>query len=230
MGRVVLVSTSYKEQEELEEVYAAHKTNLFTFETTASFAQEASFWSAVDVLILHVPEDPVIQAAFLARLREKLPSTLRVIIMTAQMNTPILQLSQSLQRVRILKLPVNGYVLYRTLIDVTTDYPPGQQQAHPRYLTDLSIQVSSDLKSLQAEARLKNLSIGGAYFETALTAPPFASGDLIRLSIVMPGNKRYEFDAKIVWRRSQESPGVLGYGCAFLNKEQVYDSLLSHME
>lgn len=234
MFRVVLVSTSFHEQELLEAVYAENDTGQFSFETTASFGQEAVFWTHVDVLILLVPVDPQLQKAFLDRLPTVSRKT-KLIILTEQFTPLLMQASQIFQGVRLMKAPVNGYALYRALIDITTNYPVGQQQVHPRYLTDLPIQVVSDLKGLRMTARMKNLSVGGAYFEVseelALAGPAkkLTRGDLIRLAIQMPAGKKYDFDAKLVWTRPSLADAIEGFGCAFLNKEQVYDSLLSQV-
>ncbi|MBX3018320.1 MAG: PilZ domain-containing protein [Bdellovibrionaceae bacterium] len=236
--RVVLVDTSYEHQQRLEDVNEAHTSGQYTFETTASFAHDAAFWAAVDVLVLHVPDEPMIQGAFLEKLKAQVGPKTRVIIMAPQMNPALIAVSHQFPKVRLMKLPVTGYALYRALVDITTDYPRGQQQVHPRFLTDLAVEVVSDLKSVKSPARVKNLSISGAYFETVETTEAqavFVVGDLVRMAIALPTGaaggvpKAYQFDARIVWQRPLEDGQGIGYGCAFLNKEQVYDELLAQV-
>lgn len=232
-ARVVLVDTSYEHQQGLEDVNETHTSGQFTFETTASFAQDAAFWAGVDVLVLNVPDDPMIQGAFLDKLKAQVGTKTRVIILAPQLNPALLQISHHYPKVRLMKRPVTGYALYRALIDITTEYPLGRQQVHPRFLTDLAVEVVSDLKSVQRTARVKNLSISGAYFETDEVVPGFAKGDLVRLAIELPvagaAPKGYQFDARIVWLKALEEGRGTGYGCAFLNKEQVYDELLAQV-
>lgn len=230
--RVVLVDTSFEHQEGLEEVHRAHDTGEFTFETTSSFATDAADWADVDALILNVPDDGMIQAAFLDKLRAQVTLKTRVMILAPQMNPSLIQISHHFPKVRLMKKPVTGYALYRALVDITTDYPAGQQQVHPRFLTDLTVEVVSDLKSIKRTARVKNLSISGAYFEAPEANAAFAKGDLVRLAIAPApggGSKTYQFDARVVWTRPLEKGAGTGYGCAFLNKEQVYDELLAQV-
>lgn len=238
MARVVIVSTSFEEQTKLEEMLALHRGGHhgsaehggtpFSFETTVSFGQEPEYWTNVDVLVLRVFEDPALQFAFLHKL-ETVNKSVRLIILAESFSPQLMQVSQVIPRVRLLKLPVEGYTLYRSLIDLTTDYPPGQTQIHPRYLTDLNVDVVSDLKSLKRDARMKNLSIGGAYFEVTESSASFQKGDLIRMGVEIPAKRRYDFDARVVWVRSGPQGDVVGYGCTFLNKEEVYDSLLAQV-
>lgn len=228
MARVVIVSTSFEEQLMLEEMQARHDRELFRFETTVSFAQEADYWSHVDVLILRIFEDPALQFAFLHRL-EAVHKSVRLIVLTDSFSPQLMQVSQVIPRVRLLKTPADSYTIFRTLVDITTDYPPGQTQVHPRYLTDLNIGVVSELRSLKREARMRNLSIGGAYFEISESTASFEKGDLIRMSVHIPSKRNYEFDARVVWVRSENENSVVGYGCIFLDKEEVYDSLLAQV-
>lgn len=228
-ARVVVVSTSFAEQEGLEEINNNHESAQFVFETTSSFAQDSSFWAGVDVLILNVPNDGMVQAAFLDKLKSQVGTKTRVIILAPQINPSLIQMSHHFPKVRLIKQPVEAYDLFRAVIDITTDYPIGQQQVHPRFLTDLHVDVVSDIKSLRKSCRVKNLSVSGAYFETEVTNPTFAKGDLVRMSIGLPHGKTYELDAKIVWTKSLSDLGQLGYGCTFLNKEQVYDQLLAQV-
>lgn len=232
-ARVVLVDTSFEHQERLEDVHETHASGQFTFETTASFAHDPAFWSGVDVLVLHVPDEPMIQSAFLEKLKTQIGPRTRVIILAPAINPALIAVSSQYPKVRLLKLPVTGYELYRALVDITTEYPLGQQQVHPRFLTDLPVEVLCDMKFMKLSARVKNLSISGAYFEISDIGSTFAKGDLVRLAIQMPtgasASKSYAFDARIVWIKALSEGGGTGYGCAFLNKEQVYDELLAQV-
>lgn len=220
----------------LDEVFSHHyNTSQFTFETTVSFGQPAHFWfqSPPQVLILNMPEEPSMQAFYFEKLRSDLPVNLRIIFLCSAMTQGLMEASTLFERVRLIKTPVTGFFLFRALIDITTDYPPNEQQIHPRYLTDQSIKLHLVNGGPTIEAQMKNLSIGGSYFEIQEVTPSFSVEDTIRMTVELAGVRGYQFDARIVWRKADikvdGSKNVIGYGCAFLNKELVYDSLLSQV-
>lgn len=231
----MIISNSLHEQEMLQEVYSHHNSGQFTFETTASFGQAAHFWfqSAPQVLILNMPEDPALQHFYFEKLKSDVPVTLKIIFLCAAMTPGLMESSTLFERVRLIKTPVTGFFLYRALTDITTDYPPNQQQIHPRYLTDQEILVHSvDENSGSVQAQMKNLSISGAFFEVLESTPSFKVEETIKLSIELVGLRVYQFDAKVVWRKTEggeDGKTRVGYGCAFNNKEDVYDSLLSQV-
>lgn len=236
MGKVLIVSTSLQEQEMLQDVYSHHNTGQFTFETTASFGQPAHYWfqSAPQVLILNMPEDPSLQAYYFEKLRSDMPVSMRIIFLCAAMTQGLMEASTLFERVRLIKTPVTGFFLYRAMIDITTDYPPNQQQVNPRYLTDLPVLLRSEREkgAPSIEAQMKNLSIGGAYFEVEETSPTFNVEEGIKMTVELAGIRSYQFDARIVWRKTEtaaDGRNKMGYGCAFLNKEDVYDSLLAQV-
>lgn len=219
----------------LQEVHSHHNTGQFTFETTASFGQPAHYWfqSAPQVLVLNLPEDPSLQAYYFEKLRSDMPVSMRIIFLCSAMTQGLMEASTLFERVRLIKTPVTGFFLYRAVIDITTDYPPNQQQVHPRYLTDQNVLVrSNDGSGASLEAQMKNLSIGGAYFEIFESSPTFEIEESIKMTVELSGIRSYQFDARVIWRKSEvavDGKNKVGYGCAFANKEEVYDSLLSQV-
>lgn len=229
MIRVILISTSYELQEGLAKVNASHSPGRYNWETTASFAQEPAFWANVDLLILDIPADALIQSAFVEKLKAQVPHDKRLIVLAPVLHPVLLQISQAFPKVRLIKMPAEASAIYRTLVDLTTAYPQGYQQIHPRYLTDLSATIVSDVKAIRIEATIKNLSVGGAYFEIVESQPTFQDGDLVRMSIGSAGSKTYAFDAKLVWAKPVPIHNSYGYGCSFLSKDQVYETLLAQV-
>ncbi len=235
MGKILIISNSFQEQEMLLEVYSHHNTGQFTFETTASFGQPAHYWfqSQPQVLILTMPDDPALQNYYFEKLRSDVPVNLRIIFLCPAMTQGLMEASTLFERVRLIKTPVTGFFLYRAVTDVTTDYPPNEQQIHPRYLTDQQIRLHLVNGGSQVEAKMRNLSISGAYFEIEENTPTFKIEDTVRMTVELAGIRGYQFDARIVWRKAEVKVdggvNTMGYGCSFLNKEAVYDSLLSQV-
>ncbi len=231
MKRVLIISTSLDEQHKIEEVAQFHNPGGLAVETTASFAQDITYWTtqAPDVLILELPEDDVLQAYFFTKLKKDVQASQPLIVLCKVISAPLMQLSNYFSKIRMLKTPVDGFALYRTLTDLTQEYKPGQQQAHPRYLTDQQIEVHSDFHNGHLKASMKNLSFSGAYFETEDKTFQVKTGDFLKLSIMMgPASKQYVFDVRVVWSKVQES-GATGYGVTFVDKEDVYNHLLKNI-
>lgn len=231
MGKVLIVSTSFDEQKKLEEVYHHHNTGQFTFETTASFGQDASWWALQPptALILVLPDDEQLLNYYYEKLKNDVPRQTRLLFLAPAITPGLMQISSLFEKIRIIKTPVVPFFLYRSLVDLTTEYPEGHQQVHPRYLTDQDVEIFSDLKVKRATGHMRNLSIGGMYFELQELIPSFQIGDLIRISVDLKGIRSYQYDAKIVWSKPLQSQGATGYGCTFLNREQVFDTLLSQV-
>ena len=140
-----------------------------------------------------------------------------------------MQLSMHFSKVRMLKMPVDGFGLYRSVVDLLQEFKAGARQAHPRYLTDQTVEIYSEIPNTKIRAVMKNLSLSGAYFETEETSFQMNSGDFFKLSILMGNpNKQYVFDIRVVWSRKKES-GAIGYGVTFVDKEEVYNHLLKHL-
>lgn len=231
MGKVLIVSTSFDEQKKLEEVYVHHNSGQFSFETTASFGQDASWWAlqAPTALVLVLPEDEQLLNFYFDKLTKDVPRSTKILFLANTISPGLMKVSGLFSRVRIIKLPVQSFFLYRSLVDLTTEYPAGRGQVHPRYLTDQSIQVTSDLRSKTTTGQMKNLSIGGMYFELNEQIPSFQTGDLVRVGIGLAGIRSYEFDAKVVWTRPSHNQEATGYGCTFLNRDQLFDTLLTQI-
>jgi hypothetical protein len=231
LKRILIISTSYDEQSKIEEVAQYHNPGGLVLETTASFAQDITFWTtqAPDVLILHLPDDSLIQGFFFTKLRKDVPPSQPVVFLCSTISAAVMQLSQQFSKVRMLKMPADGFALYRAVNDLLQKFKEGQKQIHPRYLTEQSVEVSSDHKIGKLAGQMKNLSLSGAYFESDGVDLVLESDDLVKLSILIgEPAKQYVFDVRIVWVKPQSS-GSTGYGVTFVDKEEVYNNLLKNV-
>ncbi|PWU19325.1 MAG: hypothetical protein C5B49_05985 [Bdellovibrio sp.] len=220
-----------REQEMLNEVLEHHGADVFTFETTASFGQDVTFWTLQNwaALVLVLPDDEVLLPHFLQKLKNTVPRSLNLLLVAPTLTPQLMQTTSLFTRMRVVKSPVDGFSLYRNLIDLTTVYPAGMIQTQPRYLTDQQILVVSDFKNKESPGQMRNLSTGGIYFEISELVPSFLPGDLIRIMVDLQGLNSYQFDAKVIWSKPLANADVTGYGCAFLNNEQVYDTILARV-
>ncbi|PIS12151.1 MAG: hypothetical protein COT73_00010 [Bdellovibrio sp. CG10_big_fil_rev_8_21_14_0_10_47_8] len=228
MKKVLVISTTLDEQETIEDIALHHSPGSMSVETSASFGQDITFWStqAPDVLVINLPEDDLLQGYYFTKLRKDVLKTQPVLFLCSTISASLMKMSTNFSKVRMLKTPVDGYALYRTLIDLTAEFKDGQRQVHPRYLTDQVVEVRSDYHEGKAAGVMKNLSMGGVYFEIEEKGFEIKPGDMVRLSVfVGRPQKLYVFDAKIVWMNTKD-PSRVGYGCAFVDKNEVYNQLL----
>lgn len=227
MYKVLIISTSFDEQKMIEEIAQHHNPGGLSIETTASFAQESVWWatSGPDLLIIRLPDDELLQGYFYTKLRRDVPRQQKMILLTTSITTSLMQLSVEYLKVRMLKTPIEGFLLFQTVEDSLREYEVGKQQIHPRYLTDVSVDVRSDFKEGINKGTMKNLSMSGAYFEITEGRFPIKINDLVHLTLSMNVGKQYVFDAKIVWIKEIRA-GSFGYGVTFVNKEDVYNNLL----
>lgn len=232
MKKVLIISTSLNEQKAIEEVAKHHNPGGLSVETTASFGQDAAWWivNAPSVLIINIPEDSLLQGYFFTKLRKDVPTTQPLILLCSQISAPLMQLSTTFSKVRMVKTPAQEFFLYRTLIDLVKEYEPERQQLQPRYLTNHPIEITSDFAKGKVVADMKNLSLSGAYFESNSTVFPMKPGDFVKISVLLGQSARqYLFDAKVVWSRPQPTDGLMGYGVAFTDRESVYNNLLKNL-
>jgi len=231
LKRVLIISTSYDEQNKIEEVAQYHNPGGLVLETTASFAQDITFWTtqAPDVLVLHLPDDDLIQGFFFTKLRKDVPPTQAIVFLCSSISAAVMQLSTQFSKARMLKTPVDGFALYRALNDLLQKFKEGQKQIHPRYLTDQPVEIYSDQFDGKMQGVMKNLSLSGVYFESAGTEFDLKQGDLIKLSIFIgQPAKQYVFDVRIVWVKPQPN-ATIGYGVTFVDKDEVYNNLLKNI-
>lgn len=235
MKKVLIISISREEQQGMEDALASASGVLppgfgeIQFETTASFGQEPSWWAqnAPDCLIICLPSDDLMQGYFLTKLRADVPRNLPVIILSSYISASLMGLSQIFGRVRMLKSPVEGRAILKIIGEISSQWPTGLQQAHPRYLTEQPVVVSSGMESWQLLGTMKNLSLSGAYIEAPEISLPFKSGEVLKVSIQAGSPpKAYVFDAKVVWMKPLENVTGNGFGVTFVDKEYVYNQLL----
>lgn len=215
----------------LEEAMQMHSPGSLQLETTASFAQDITFWTMTppNVLLLCLPDDDLLQGYFLTKLRKDVPKLQPMIIVCPSISGSLMQLSMTYNKVRLFKSPVDGYTLLRSILDLTKKYKEGETQTHPRYLTDQPVEVQSDLVEGRLTAVMKNLSLSGAYLESKSRGLLVNEGDLVKVSVYMGDpSRQYIFDVRVVWLRAQKN-GATGYGVTFVNKDEVYNSLLKNL-
>ena len=200
-------------------------------EVTGSFGQDAAWWAQnhPDVLIITIPSDPFFQNFFLAKLKKDLPKDINVIALSDSISSDLMKLGDAFQKVRILKTPIEPFYLYRTIVDLTTEYQEGQIQIHPRYLTNQQIEINSESKKGKLTGLMKNLSAGGAYLESTSGDLELNTSDFARVRILIGDPVRhYDFDVRIVWVK-RVLPNQRGFGVAFVNKDEVYNNLLKNL-
>jgi len=232
LKKVLIISPSSDEQKMIEEVAQHHNPGGLSVETTASFGQDSDWWlvNMPDALIVCLPDDDLLQGYYFTKLRRDMPRTQPIIFLCKTISAALMQISMNFGKVRMIKTPVEEFSLYRALIDLFREFEPGQQQSHPRYLTDQSVEILSDFRDGKIVARMKNLSMSGAYFESAQRDFELVAGDFVKMSVgIGQPPKQYVFDAKVVWVKPQQTPGVVGYGITFIDKEEVYNNLLKNI-
>jgi hypothetical protein len=231
LKKVLIISTSFDEQKKLEEVAFHHDRDGFSFETTASFGQDPSYWISQPpaLVIIQLPGDDILHTYYFAKLRSSVPTTQPLLFLCSEVTVPLMQLSQSFNRVRMMKAPVDGFALYRAVVDNTKEYEPGKQQVHPRYLTDQKVDILSDFHQGKIAGVMKNLSLTGAYIEAAQLAFPIEPENFIKVSALIGNSHRsFVFDAKVVWKKKQDD-GVMGFGVMFVNRDDVYENLMKNI-
>ncbi len=232
MKKVLIISTSFEQENQVKQVFekAPEFPGGISFETTSSFGQDIGWWSiqGPDLLILNLPDDPVLQGYFFTKLRRDVPPTQPMIITCSTITSSMLNLSMEFVKLRMLKAPVDSFTLYRTIVDILTEYKPGQQQIHPRYLTNQDIEVYSDFKQGRWNATMKNLSLSGVYFEMPSVEKNIQVGDLIKISVIGSQAKNTIFDGKVVWAKDKDDEST-GFGVAFIDQNEVYNQLLKNI-
>lgn len=188
-----------------------------------SFGQDANWWrqQGLSLLIVNLPADPLIESAFLIKLRADLPRETPLLLLVDTISSPVLQLTTAFDRVRLLKRPFESPALYRSVLDAITDRAPGTQQMFPRYQTDYPVTIQRG--SQQVPAAIRNISIGGAYFETR-GQMGIAPTDDVHIKLTLPNGSNHEFSSRVVWVR--DLPQGQGCGCTFREMDQVYHQIL----
>ncbi len=228
MKKVLIVSISLDEQKSLEEAAQIFRNSEYSISTTSSFGQEQAWWETAgpDALILSLPPDEEMQTYYLAKMQEDVPRNLPIILLSQNISSSLMGLSQLFESLRMVKLPAAGIAIFKMIVELTTDYGPNRRQNHPRYLTDQEILVSDEFRGLSFQATMKNLSVSGVYFEASSDEKSLKQEDVIKLNVQIGSPaKDYSFDGKVVWTKPL-SNGRSGYGVAFIDKNEVYNNLL----
>lgn len=223
MNRVLFVSPTTDEQKSIEDVARHHeKGKDLELYTTSSFGQTDDFWNEaqIDLIVVSLPEDKFLQSAFLLKIRNQYPQNKSLILISPEITEGQLNLSSIFRKLRLLKSPIDGFSLYRAILDLLTPWQEGKQQNHPRYLTDQKILISRLNDEKVVTGQLKNLSVGGAFFELADLSLGLQTADEVRIEIPVPERTQIQFQAKIVWSREMKQ-GRHGYGCLFLLDDEL---------
>lgn len=207
----------------IEGVVAA-SSNGVQVETTASFGQNAEWWNAnrPTALIVHLPSDQQLQGYFFSKIKSDLPKDLPVLFVCEAVSSSLMQASTFLQKVRILKMPLEPQTLWKGILELLADFNTSKVVAH-RYMTDQEAIVSSDFREGKMKARLKNLSVTGAYFEVENNLMSLKKEETVRLQVVISNIREYVFDCKIVWVKPLDAG--TGFGVTFLDKDDVLNNL-----
>jgi hypothetical protein len=228
LKKILIISTSRDEQQLIEDVNSRALKPDYIVETTASFGQDSSWWvvNAPEVLVVRFPNDEALEKYFIKKITDDVHVEIPIIFLAEVITSSMMQLGQKIKKQRMIKLPVTGEDLFKTVQDISTDFGPGKLQAHPRYLTNQPALITSDYAVGKMQSTMKNLSLGGAYFETTDSGLNIKPADLIKFSVTLGSNKReYIFDAKIMWIKELEA-SARGFGVSFVDKEEVYNHLL----
>ena len=228
LKKVLIVSTDLHEENMLKSVPQNEVVENLQIESTGSFGQEPTWWAqhAPDILIINLPDEEPLQNYFFSKLKTNVPKNQGILILSKNVSTSLMQLSGQFQKLRILKAPISATNLYKSIIDVVTSRETGKQQIHPRYMTDQDVTVTSDLKAGKMSSKMKNLSLTGAYIESAANTIGLVIGDLVRIQIYTHNRKEYVFDGRVVWVKAPDGANFIGFGITFVDKEEVYNNLL----
>lgn len=229
MKKVLIVSTSLDEQKSLEEVGAIRSIERLQITTTASFGQESGWWklNVFDCVLIHLPPEEYLELAFLKKLKRDIPKQIPVIFLVELVSGELLSQSKERDKIRILKKPLAADFIYRTILELTTDFGPGKQQLHPRFPTNQQIEMNCEYKKIAIEGVMKNVSLGGAYVESSQRKARLVAGDLLKLKIRSSAGKSYELDAKLIWKSELPSMNGLGYGLSFVTMDGAFDRFMN---
>jgi len=104
-----------------------------------------------------------------------------------------------------------------------------KQRIFRRFYTEEEAHLELFKGGTSIQSKVRNLSKGGAFIE--YKGPPISVGEMLRVNIELKKvERRYEFNAKVVWSAKVspwgEDPGV---GIQFIKSGQVYQNLLRKM-
>lgn len=101
-----------------------------------------------------------------------------------------------------------------------------QRQRHPRFETVQNAHIEVYGQTIQAVAKLKNLSESGAFIEWDDRIPAPVKGDILRLTVELSQvGKKHRVSAEVIWTKSER--GDAGLGVSFIKPEDVVTKLMS---
>lgn len=228
MKKVIIVATSFDEHELLSGVAQHHAPGTYQFEVTASFGQTSEWWKEKnpDLVILSLPEEEPYLSFFTNKLKNETDRQLKMLWITKDISTELMQLSTQFEKVRIMKRPLEDFSFYRAMVDLTADYEEGKLQTHPRYVTDQDVKVQKKPSKEIFIMRMKNLSRGGSFLEAQNQNPGFVLGDILEIEIFLEAlGREYKFEGEVVWRQEATNSKKLGLGIRFVQSSINKDVL-----
>lgn len=202
MNLILIISSSMDEQTSLEEAVKANPPKeKYTFTSTASFGQEASWWidNRPDVLIISLPAEPEFQDLFLNKMRTDLPKDISLMVLTPEVTPDLLKLSKHFSNLRVIKGPLKGEALFKSVHDFIEYSAPDRRQVHQRHVVDIPCRIKVPGLDDMYEGRAKNISIGGVYVETKVLLRLQAEDKVLLTFILGDVQKEYQMDARVVW-------------------------------
>jgi len=217
LKRVMILSTSFELQTEMEKLVTDRSKAQFGFETTASFGQTPHWWfvSGPNLLVVDLPEELPLLDPYLSRMTTHLPRSLPVVVLCSSVERNIMEAAAHFQRSRVITRPVNASFLLRAIHDLSAHLDPGAQTTQPRYLTDLRIELVASEGREVVPARMKNISLGGFYCETQRGDASLQINEKVQLRL---SGRSYE--AKVIWMKKLASDFYLGFGCRFTEESE----------
>lgn len=221
LKRVMILSTSYELQTELEKLMTDRSKAQFGFESTASFGQTPHWWfvSGPNLLVVDLPDEISLLDPYLSRMTTHLPRSLPVLILCSNVERRIMDSAAHFHRSRVITRPVNASFLLRAIHDLSAHLELGVQTTQPRYLTDLRVDLMVSEGREKVPARMKNISLGGFYCETQRGDSSLQINEKVQVQI---SGRSYE--AKVIWMKKLASDFYLGFGCRFTEES---DELLA---
>ena len=122
-----------------------------------------------------------------------------------------------------MKTPLDLEGLSKTLQELLVTYPA--RQAATRYPTAQAAVVRSELRPGEMQAMIRNLSSTGAYLEVEENSLGLELHEVFAVQIELGEGKSYSFDCKVMWTKKTQA-GLIGFGVAFINKEELLGSVI----
>ncbi|MCB0415426.1 MAG: PilZ domain-containing protein [Bdellovibrionales bacterium] len=150
-----------------------------------------------------------------------------IVLLGGKITTQRNKLNCDSKLIHFMDLPLNKDLLLSLLRKLLMN-PSCTPQRHPRFVTELELDIEAMQTGEVYTSKMVNLSKGGAFCEFQEN-PKFQAGELIKLNIPSDGNiSERTLNGKVVWiqKKSLMNP-TPGLGVRFVGVDELYQSLLS---